>query len=479
MRRSLILGLMLLAPVAGRGAEPTQQGAAELMNSFHQWVDHLLGEHVQELPLRAEPEGDHYRVTVPIPGVQSDHPPELSAAVQQQPDGSWTVTDMRAPLRSEVTANGIKSVTTIEREAAHGIIDPSLKSESRMEAEAAGIRVVTSKPPQAQERRIDLVRTNSRLTPARDGRVDLTMESAFQGANTGAIVTSGLAVGSGVERSHSTVTLRGIDPDKVAPAVQSFVALALASEGPAESGGRRALTPEGRHALLRLIDATDGLLQAAEFFGSADGMQFEIAGFGRASLGHSEMGWGGDLAGGMLRAWSDMLFDHLTVPGLPEGISVLVPQHVRLRLSLSGLPLGPLTKLARAAADERGKEERDAAVEALFAAGSVSAGIESIAFNIGQTEVAGSGNVHWLSPDRAEGELRLTATGFDALMDQTQANPALGQALPFLALARGLAKPEGGALVWEVKATPDGDILVNGRRFDLGPGLPALPQKQG
>ena len=66
-----------------------------------------------------------------------------------------------------------------------------------------------------------------------------------------------------------------------------------------------------------------------------------------------------------------------------------------------------------------------------------------------------------LSPDAWHGEAHLIATGFDDLATQARTNPDLQQALPVLIMLRGLAKPDGERLVWDIVS--DGpSVTVNG-----------------
>ena len=64
------------------------------------------------------------------------------------------------------------------------------------------------------------------------------------------------------------------------------------------------------------------------------------------------------------------------------------------------------------------------------------------------------------SPESWHGEAHLVATGFDELTAQARTNPDLQQALPVLIMLRGLAKPDGERLVWDIVSdgpTADGE----------------------
>jgi hypothetical protein len=68
------------------------------------------------------------------------------------------------------------------------------------------------------------------------------------------------------------------------------------------------------------------------------------------------------------------------------------------------------------------------------------------------------------------GAAKIGMTGMDAVLAALQsAPPEMSQEiLPVLAMAQGLAKPEGDGLVWEVTMAPNGAVAVNGT--ELVPG---------
>ncbi len=98
----------------------------------------------------------------------------------------------------------------------------------------------------------------------------------------------------------------------------------------------------------------------------------------------------------------------------------------------------------------------------MFAQGSVTVGLEALSFMIGPAQFQGAGSLLMISQTETEGQARLTASGFDALMDAVRGNPDLQQALPVLVLARGLARTDGDRLVWDLASTRAGDITLNG-----------------
>jgi hypothetical protein len=162
--------------------------------------------------------------------------------------------------------------------------------------------------------------------------------------------------------------------------------------------------------------------------------------------------------------------DGLTIAGLPNGFSALVPTRISLRPSVKGVPADALRNLLLAGTEQPQPATRNTYSSALFAQGSLAIGIDAFSFEIGPAEFSGAGVISFPSPTTREAEARVTASGFDALMEQTTQDPSLNQIAPVLALARGFAKHDGDHLVWAIHAGQDGHITVNG--MDLTALLP-------
>jgi len=449
---------------------PTQDGAAQLAASLHAWTDQLLGPAAPDLPVQATVEGDHYRVTVPLVAIRTKSgEPALTAAAQEKPDGSWQISDVQVPAQFALGGPGGETQVSIGHQQTSGIADPSLRTPSTIRSDVMDLHTSAIGPAQTSEQQIQHVQLNASLRAARDGLLDLTEESIVDGWQSGTIDPAGLAAGTGVRHGRAELTLQGITPDRVAPAVQALTALAFALPPPSipgqPSGTRPEMTPELRDALGHLVIAASGLARAFRMNESLDGVQLELAGIGRAAAEHSSIGMGGESAGGLLRAWFELGMDGLVVPGLPAGMASLVPKRISFRPSISGVPVGALEKLLTEATGQNRPDVITSDIDALFSQGSLTAGIEALSFAIGPAEFAGAGSLLLLSATEHEGQARLTATGFDALIQESQGDPSLGQVTPVLVLARGLAKREGDHLVWTINATRDGSVMVNGMDF--------------
>ena len=75
--------------------------------------------------------------------------------------------------------------------------------------------------------------------------------------------------------------------------------------------------------------------------------------------------------------------------------------------------------------------------------------------------LTGTGTTTIAGPNQVTATAHLVATNFDALMERLQAHPELAQAIPVLALAKGIGKTINNTLVWDV-TVQNNRVLVNG-----------------
>jgi hypothetical protein len=158
--------------------------------------------------------------------------------------------------------------------------------------------------------------------------------------------------------------------------------------------------------------------------------------------------------------------DGLALPEMAPSAASLAPKHVQLGISLAGVSAEALNNLALAAlAPGANKTTLAPQVDALFAdpgkTGGPRVGIDTLGFDLGPAQIEGHGSVVAISQSDVRGTARIAVTGFDALTDRIREDPGLQQALPFLILARGMARSEGPTLIWDIVFTPTG-LTVNG-----------------
>jgi len=482
----------LLVAAGAAAGEIGPGGAQTLAAQLRAWLGGMLGPDAPELPVRAEVEGDHYRVIIPLPGIRTEATePAVSAAARKLPDGRWGIDDVRFPGKFSFTRSmppdarpGTETVVFGDQHA-KATIDPDLKLPSSFAVDGANIVITTIGPRQTQEQRIDRYTATGNATPAAGGLLDVSTMTELDGWRTGALAPGGVAAGSGMRLATATAHIEGLEPSQVGPAIAALVSLSAALPAPTRTRngtgthlGLPDLPPQGLVALHRLVAALPGIATSFRIDETLEGVQFEIAGIGGAAIDRVRLGFGGKAPAGLLRAWFDLGLQGLSARGLPEAQAALVPRMVSFRPSVSGVPVEALNRLLAAMTEPGHPPPARLAPEvaALFAQGSLTVGIEALDVAIGPAEFTGAGSVLLLSPTEREGQARIAATGFDALVEQMRGDPRSGAALPLLILARGLAKADGDRLVWTIAVDRSGKTTVNGIGF---PGFAGGPGRGG
>ncbi|HSU04888.1 MAG TPA: hypothetical protein VLI93_04890 [Acetobacteraceae bacterium] len=478
MRRFIVsLGLLvpLVCAAGAQAVEISPDGAQTLTRQLQDWLSALLGpgSEAPKLGLTITPDGDHYRLELPVAGLRAGtNVAGVSAIIRPLPDDRWTIEDLHLPPRASFTFFGTPSgdhahggstngTVTLARQQGSALIDPSLGSASSFKFDADGIDLTADSPTQHQQQHMDSYRASGTLGPGSAGKLELNEETTAEGWRAAARSDTGPAIAFGAERAHALATINGLDRDRVGPALAALAAVITA--WPPVSGATDQLPPATRTALRTLVQGLPGIMAAARLEETIDRLQVEISGTGAATAAKLRIGMGGEAPGGMLRAWFDIGFDGLAVIGMPPSAAMLMPQHVTLRPSIAGVPTEALTRLALAATNEGADAQRlESEIAALFAQGSVTVGLEALAFTLGPAHFDGAGSVLVVSEDEVEGQARLSATGFDALTEAVRGKTELQQALPILVLARGLARTDGDRLVWDIAATRAGGITLNG-----------------
>ncbi len=468
--------LLLLLPCGARADDIGPEQAQVLQQQLKDWLAGLLGPAVKlpDMPWRITGEHDHYRIAWPLPGV--DNPAgdlAVTASVRPLDGGRWSIDDVKAPAKANFTLNlpatgdlakggPMKVAYTIGAQDTHASIDPNLAAASTLHVEIGDLAVTTDDAKQHQEQHIDHYLADTILKPGQDGRLDLTMDATLEGWKSAATSNASAAMAIAAKSIHGVGRIEGVSRDRFATLLAASGALFGALPPDVmEKGSKAELPPPAKAQLRLMIAALQGMMTAARLDETVDGLQVEIAGTGGMAVRHVMVGFGGEAPDGKLHAWFDLGLDGLNAPTLPPKMAAYLPQHIEIRPSLSGVQTADLAKLATDATEDGADDRLTPDVAALFAHGGAVLGIETLSFDLGPAKVEGTGEVTMLSPETWHGAAHLSATGLDDLMTQARTNPDLQQALPVLIMLRGLAKPDGNRLIWDIVS--DGpSVTVNG-----------------
>ena len=496
----------LLPPLQAYAADVTPAQAQDVAKQLQDWMSALLGGKVPLPPdlFNVTPAGELYRLTIPVPpgflvmqdGAGKPTNAIYTAGLRSLGGTRWGIEEFRMPAVITLSPEAAGSLATglagasgmgatppggkpgtaaapapgleirIRSQSATGVYDTSLKTESRMEVTTQGISVRSIGLGQANQRSegtVDRFTGLFQLRPTASGGVDSISDWTMDGY---AGVSSDPTMGEmkvTVRRIRMRGEIGALMTAQVTSALQTGIQMAMdtamqiAPANPADKLG-----DAGRAKLKTIIAALKGVMSGMV-------MEETIEGISLAMMGQSGSAervlfmLGGSAPGPKFGAHLELGVDGLKVAGLPPQYADLLPRSVSVRPVVSNIDVVALTALADEAVDPKADMDAiQAKLIGLFTGNGVKVGIERLLIDLGTTKLTATGSLTPTSPMTASGQAEIAMTGYDALMDRVQKMPEAMQAIPVLALVRGLARTEGDKLVWRLAMTDDQKITVNG-----------------
>ena len=483
---TLLLTSALSAPATAATATADQAQAVE--RELHDWLQGVLGSAVTvpDRPVQLTPEGGDYALVIPFSPDAA-----ITGHLTPQDDGRWLLTSLKLPSPATFTLSlptppkdGQPQPPTertyqfsVARQNVTGTLDPSYQVASTFQQRFEGLQLSSSGGGFKQTSQAAHSSSETTLTPAADGRFDLTANAAIDGYLVDNRADSGFTVHVLADRGRGTTQLSSISPDK-GPALLrnaiSFVVQTMADVNDAGSDpGRLTAEQQARlkSGLRALVDALDGFASGMQMDDSLENVQVQAGDASRSYSGIAQratLGFGASAPDGILKIYLDVGVEGLSVPGLLASAGVpqyaeLLPTEVHLRPTLAGIGTKELLALARQALDAADGQAPSPDPAPLFAHGGIVAGLDAVSFNLGQTRFEGRGTVTMTapSPDALTGQGQVTATNFDALIERAKQDPLIQRALPALIGFKGVGRSSGDQIVWDI-TYQDGRPLVNG-----------------
>ncbi len=154
---------------------------------------------------------------------------------------------------------------------------------------------------------------------------------------------------------------------------------------------------------------------------------------------------------------------------MPAAYIAYVPKHISLRNRVRGLPTDQVVALLRAAlAEDADPIALQAQAIRLLNTPGARVSIDPFSFDAGPLAVTGTARLLPSDNGGVAGRIHIIATGVDALIAQVQSNPAFGRIVPMLYLAKGMSKPDGASVVWDIDVDQAG-VRINGTPFGHPP----------
>lgn len=458
-------------------AQATPEGAAELTAVLQTYLGSTPG------VVTVAPEGDAYGVKLDFALLLAKLPPEVTASlsplmlqVTDNGDGTWDYTmDQSVTLAYAI---GTEMATTINYGSVKlsGVFDEALGDTSEYRLEAT-----------------DITNEQTQTDPAMGGQL------VVKGSVASMVYEGNAEAGAAGVDSTFTSTASDMAYDVTFPVGEGMPPMSVTATI-AESGMEGTATGVRSQALYGLLAWFVAHPDQAAIEADKAGLKSQIEGglpyFDNISatgsyktitvnspvgpIGLEEAGLAIDMNGVV----SEGLFrEAISLKGLtiPEGIvppfaADLVPTDLDIDLAVSGFDLAApallgLGLLDLPAGTPPAPDFDMQMLGALLPSGAVDitlapGGITAPAFSLGYEGAMSAGPMGMPS-----GDAKVSLTGIEAIMTALQAAPpemGAQDIMPMIAMAQGLAKPEGDALVWEVNMAPNGAVSVNG--MELVPG---------
>jgi hypothetical protein len=455
--------IALTAPIPAI-AQPAPPPAPDALGiGLKHWLADRLGPHVvASLRIRVTPEGDHDRVAI---ADRRTGDAETTAVIRPGADGRWLIDDIRIPSTRFARPGGQGTIDFVFKAGAQNSrarVDPSLALPSGLDLDLHDLALTGHGPGLRQEEQLDHLDLHARLSP--DGRhFAFDQHATLTGWRSASRVRGAPAIAVGAEHVQSDGRIGGLDhyhADTLLATVAGLL-MTLPAEAAAGQGGSP-MPPAARAALTAWMEALQGPATDTRGEETIGGLHFAIEGRGEASARQVHLAANLRAPDGLVQGQLDIDIDGLRVGGLGSGLAALVPTHVALRPTLAGVRLADLTTLILEASEPgTDPDHLQADAEALLARRGVVVGLDSLSVSLGPATLAGHGQVTLSGHGDYRAEAHLTATGFDGLMAQVANNPSLQRSLPFLAVMRGFARPQGDRLVWDIVMRKNA-LTVNG-----------------
>src|SRR5271166_3204705 len=481
MRPSRILGiaaaLSLLPCLAVPGVGQTSD--AGLVEALSLLSGGLLVP--RDHPPEVTHDGDLYRVRVPLPALTTPRDASIDVVAKPLDTGVWDITALTLPPAGSLTMAGEGAAEpgmltfSIGRQAFNARVDPSLAAPSPFKAEFGEIALRTEAAGRHTEQTI--ARYGMEGTLSGDPGGHLTIRALGTLANwliTGDGGQPGTAFSLSMRSATSRTEVDGLDrgqTERLRVAAQALSADRPAAVAGAPAGTMRTLSPspDAREPLRAMIDALGGLLTRVDMDETILGVHFDAAGANTVDIGKIRLGLTCAARDGHVDADLDIAVSDLDVGMVPADYAAFVPRRITIRPAVSGVRTDALLQWLRGAtAEGQDRAALSAQALALLIEPGARAGIETLVIESGPLRIEGSARVRPLPDGSAGFDVHLTATGLDPMIAAVQGTPKALQILPMAFLIKGMAKPQGDSLVWDI-VFADGAATINGMPFGQPP----------
>ncbi|MDB5398232.1 MAG: hypothetical protein JWQ55_250 [Rhodopila sp.] len=421
---------------------------------------------------RVTRDGDRFHVHIPLPKLSTPPDASIEVTATPLPSGVWDITGLTFPQAGTLLAPNTPDTPpvslrfTIGQQEAHARVDPTLSVPSpyAMAFSDLALHIESAAPP--ADLIIGQMTLDGTITGASDGRITTRSRSRADNWRLTTTTKTGTPVAMSLKSADIRYDVNGLDRTQAERLEEATRAVA-ADQRATPPGQPSSISPAVREQLRAIIEASAGLMSGFDIEETVQGMHFQSAAVNNGDIGEIRLNMAGEAADNRVAGHLDIGLNDITVAALPP---YYAPHRIAFRTAFSGIPVEPLRHLLLQAttADPDSAALRTQAVALLNAPG-VRAGIETIQIEAGPLRLQGSARVRPLPDGSAGFDVHLTAHGLDAMLALVQADPKAQQVMPMLFMAKGMAKPDGDGLVWDI-GFANGVVMVNGVPMGQKPG---------
>ncbi|MGE4044419.1 MAG: hypothetical protein AB7F35_06175 [Acetobacteraceae bacterium] len=460
--------------VSASAQQPTAEDAQALQRDLRGWFVNLLGSGLPlpEPPLIVTADGDAYRATLSLEDLTGRKGDAVTARIHKLADGRWSLDPLRfpgsaafsVPTPDRASPDAMSDVAiTLGEQKSRAVIDPAMNARSTLEMEFRAVEVTGTGGGQVHEQNFDRGTFRATLIPGADQRLDINQEAEIAGWKSSVATDAGMLTHMEIRRMRQNSRLEGLNRERLEIAFGAIKSmLAEAAGNGADKDATAQISGPMRTHIRTLISSLREMAARLEGEETLDNLSVEIPGVATVTLDQARFGLGADAPDGKVHAWMEVALSGPDVPDLPPSLTKYLPNRLALRPAISGVSVDRLFKLMMDATEENPDQQRlESEGRALLEDPAAQIGLESLSLEMAGVQIEGTARLRMLAPDTVGFEGRLSAAGMETLMNEAGKDAELQIAMPILVIIRGLARPDGERLVWDLAITKD-QALVNG-----------------
>ena len=462
MKRAALLA-MLLAPLspAAAFAQVTPERAATLQAQIKDWLQTTVGDSlkVDRSPITVTAAGDHFDVAYPLAAASGA--PMVTGKMTDAGSGRWSINDVTVPSPSVFhyrlpptktgTPGGEATTTlTIGQQQQQFLLDPSFATPSTGSSTFGDLSITTQLPGNTQLSHLDTATSSATITPAADGRVNVTSNGSLKGYTIKMSDPSSpqaqAAIAVAIGNATVLTTMTNVSREHGA---QLIHLLAQASQNRrADKAAGTKDTALDQATSLSLLSALADLGQSATIAETLDDLTVTTQGM-TGTLKQLALGLDTSVTDGKVKMRLPLSADGLVLPDLGLGNAVVfIPTYLSLTPTLSNVPGSALMQSLKNAIQKQSPDDQD--VAALFSQGPINAGLDDLHLNVAGSTFAGHVAMVLASPNDVSATGQITAENFDSLQQAMSIDPLTVGMTPLVTFMKGIARTEQGHLVWDV-----------------------------